>query len=82
MIVQIPACRCAICGSEFLPRKTKSNPTADPRKVERCGTCQSRRWNDDDPDVIAARAKAQQPTKNQKAVARKVAKRAAKTKLS
>jgi hypothetical protein len=76
MIIQVPACRCSVCGAIFSPKRTRNNPTADPRKSERCGACASRRWNDDDPDVIAAKAKASEPTRRQRAVARKVARSA------
>ncbi|MGP8269127.1 MAG: hypothetical protein ACLQLH_03590 [Terracidiphilus sp.] len=53
-------CRCSICSTPghetvWLPERTKSNPEGQPELVERCSSCKSRRWNDDDPKVISSK---------------------------
>lgn len=78
MITKKPVCVCAVCGAIWLPQPTAENPEADPRKVKRCGTCKSARWNDDDLRVIAKKSAPKEITPCQREKAKATLQRARK----
>jgi len=38
-------CVCDVCGKDWLPEKTRTNPRRDPVKVRKCARCKSIKWN-------------------------------------
>jgi len=67
MIEKADICRCCACGHRWLPQATKENPKAQAKRVPRCASCKTRRWNDDDPRVKSEKEKKAQALTPQQA---------------